>query len=158
MADLENLRYPYHPTEEQCNVRRTLQIVFPGSPLPLDKAPGKHIELLPCMHLDLRTNDIASIYRDAFTTSNFYQRFVAAFENSTIVFFEQDRVSFAFEKLQQLGMRIELHRYNSKKIVEHAEFIDLRDGDTFRIASQDTSQDTELMCMRYLFQNPSPSE
>jgi hypothetical protein len=156
MADLENLRYPYHPTEEQCNVRRTLQIVYPGSPLPLDNPPGKHIELLPCLHLDLRTNDIASFYQDAFTTSNFYQRFVAAFENSTVVFFEGDRVSFAFQKLHQLGMRIELYRRNSlvKEIVEHAGFIDLRDGDTFRIASQDT----ELMCMRYLFQNPSPSE
>jgi hypothetical protein len=46
----------------------------------------------------------------------------------------------------------------AKEIVESAEFIHLRDGDTFRIASQDTSQDTELMCMRYLFQIPSPSE
>jgi hypothetical protein len=165
MADIEDFRYPNYPTEEQCKVRRTLQMVFAGSPLPLDPldpldtASGKHIELLPCIHLDLRPNDIVLIYRDAFTTSDFYRQFYPAFGNSTVLFFDDDRVSFGFQNLQQLGMRIELYRKNSlvKEIVGHAEFIDLWDGATFRIASQDTSQDTELMCMRYLFQNPSPS-
>jgi len=154
MADRKNLRYPYYPTEGECDVRRTLQMVFAGMPFPLDpldKALGKHIELLRDWHLDLRPNDIVLIYRDAFTTSDFYRQFYAAFENSTVMFFDHDRVSFGFQNLQRLGMRIELYRNNRKEIVEHGDFIQLQDGDTFRIASQDT----ELMCMRYLFQNPS---
>jgi hypothetical protein len=154
MADLENLRYPCYPTEEQCNVRRTVQMVFSGSPLPLDKVSKKHIELIPFFHLDLRPEAIASIYGDAFKTSTFHEQFWGRWQNSTVILFDEDYVSFAFENLKELGMRIELHRNDTTEIVQNWFWIKLQDGDVFKILQADT----ELMCMRYLFQNPSPSE
>jgi hypothetical protein len=147
MVDLAD--FHYFPSEEERKVRTTVQMAFGGSPLPLDKASENHIELLRDLHLDLRPDGIESIYGGAFTTSNFYNRW-NAYENSTVMFFEQDHVAFGFQNLQRLGMSIELYRSDSMLIVDHGSLIPLQDGDVIKIVSQDT----EYMCMRYLFQIP----
>ena len=148
MADLAELRY--FPSEEECKVRRTLQMAFSGSPLPLDKDSQHHIELLRDWHLDLRPDGIASIYGGLFATSDFYELFYNAFENSTVMFFDDDHVSFGFQNLQRLGMSIELYRSDRMVVVDHGSWMQLQDGDVFKIVSQNT----EYMCMRYLFQIP----
>jgi hypothetical protein len=148
MADLAELRY--FPSEEECKVRRTLQMAFARSPLPLDKASQHHIELLRDFHLDLRPDGIASIYGGLFAASDFYELFYNAFENSTVMFFDDDHVAFGLQNLQRLGMSIELHRNDSMVIVDHGSWMQLQDGDVFKIVSQNT----EYMCMRYLFQIP----